>query len=132
MNPSHSMNMQRQIMENSKNVNEYFSELFKWEKEINQRDKILENQSKKNPVKPYKEKEIPDNKSNKTENQEKEKEKEQDKKKQNKKNKKDFENLKRDTNNMKDYYKEWDKFVNTKSDSSDSEEEKPSNKPKGI
>jgi hypothetical protein len=112
--------LQKQIMDNSKNVNEYFSDLFKWEKEINQRDKILENQSKKNPVKPYKPNEIPENNN-------------QNKKKKDKKNKeekkKDFAILKRDTNNMKDYYKEWDKFNVDEESSSSSEEE--SNTPKG-
>jgi hypothetical protein len=108
-----SFNLQKQIMDNSKNVNEYFTDLFKWEKEINQRDKILENQSKKNPVKPYKLNEIPDNNNpNK---------KKKDKKKEEKK--KDFAILKRDTNNMKDYYKEWDKFNVDEELSSSSEEE---------
>jgi len=121
--------LQKQIMENSKSINEYFKDLYDWEKDISKRDKIVKGESIKNP--------IPINKNlikQETENSnKKENINEENNTIKNRENKEDKNTkLKRDTTSMKDYYKEWDKFkVDSEEEKSDSENDKPK-KPKGM
>lgn len=121
--------LQKQIMENSKSINEYFKDLFDWEKDISKRDQIVKGESVKNPIQinknlikneteNSKEKEI-DNLSNKeevTDNVSR--------------NENNAVKLKRDINSIKDYYKEWDKFKGDSDEEKSDSENKPS-KPKG-
>lgn len=112
--------LQRQIMENSKSINQYMKELYDWEKDINKHDQIIKGESNRYP--------IPTNQTlNKdnieTSNANPQKDKSQDLKDKNENSKK----LRRDINNMKDYYHEWDKFkVDSNDEGSDSESGKNS------
>lgn len=121
--------LQKQIMENSKSINEYFKDLFDWEKDINKRDEIVKSESIKNPIQINKNliKQETEN-SNKKENTDVENNTLINKENKDDKNFK----LKRDTTSMKDYYKEWDKFkVDSEEEKSDSDKDKPK-KQKGI
>lgn len=86
--------LQRQIIENSKSITSYYEDLVNWAKEVNKKDKIINSQNiqkfNQNQKKIIKNEEI-FGKENISE-------------KSNKLNKK----LKRDTNSIGDYYKEWD------------------------
>jgi tetratricopeptide (TPR) repeat protein len=84
MDPYKSLHVQKQIMDNSKSINEYYKDLMNWQKEISQKDKIIKDNFK--------------GKEN-FENTE-----------QNSSNSEIKENLKRDVNSIKDYYNHWDKF----------------------
>jgi tetratricopeptide (TPR) repeat protein len=84
MDPYKSLHVQKQIMDNSKSINEYYKDLMNWQKQISLKDKIIKDN--------FKEKE-------KFENTE-----------ENNSNSKIKENLKRDVNSIKDYYNHWDKF----------------------
>lgn len=120
--------LQKQIMENSKSINEYYKDLLDWEKDISKRDQIVKGESNKNPIQTNKksiknETENSNEKENENANQEKlsiGKENETDNKEV---------KLKRDVNSIKDYYKEWDKFkVDSDEEKSDSEKnDKPRN-----
>lgn len=81
-----SLQIQRQIIENSKSVSEYFKDLTEWEKEINKKDQIIKTHNHRN----IKENDTkPETVLSKNENS----------------NVK----LKRDKNSIKDYYDTWDK-----------------------
>jgi len=110
--------LQKQIMDNSKSINEYFKDLFDWEKDISKRDQIVKCESTKNPI------QINKNFVSETENiKEKEENKNSDLNK--KDNSEKTEKLKRDTTMMKDYYAAWDKFkVDSEEEGSESEKEK--------
>lgn len=90
MDMKSSIQLQRQIIENSKSLSEYYTELYDWEKEITKKDEILgvNTKSIQNPIN---DKRISGEKETST-NNEKQK------------------STKRDKTAMQDYYKAWDQF----------------------
>lgn len=88
--------VQKQVMENSRNINEYYKDFEAWVTEMNNKDKIISNIKSKEP-----EKEVIKNDENEKELN---KEKIQKAKELAKANK-----LKRDGNSIKDYYDNWDR-----------------------
>ena len=116
------INLQKQIVENSQSINEYFKDLYDWEKDIKKRDKIVIQESTKNPIKNT----IPLKTETEYANENKTPTVKLIKEKKDPQNK----NLKRDVSSIKEYYKEWDKFDADSQNESDSEKEKEIN-PKG-
>jgi tetratricopeptide (TPR) repeat protein len=89
-----SIEIQKQIRENSTSIQDYFKDLLDWQKEINAKDKLINTNFKSKVPKTYNT--IETSKDDKDENSDN--------------NKLIKENLKRDVNSIKDYYNQWDKF----------------------
>lgn len=100
MDLSKSIAIQRQIMENSKNLNKYYEEFDDWISEMNKKDKIV-SQIKSTETQNSKK---TDKKLESTINS-----KEDIKNKEKKVNDDKFKKYKRDGNSIKDYYDNWDK-----------------------
>ena len=88
--------LQKQVMENSKNINEYYKDFEAWVTEMNNKDKIISNIKSKEP-----EKEIIKNDENEKKLNLEKIRKAKELAKENK--------LKRDGNSIKDYYDNWDR-----------------------
>jgi hypothetical protein len=113
-------------MENSKSINEYYKDLVEWEKDISKSDKIVKGESFKNPI------QINKNLIKKEAEKSKEKENKPVKidEAPNNENENKVVKLKRDTNSIHEYYREWDKFKADGDEEKSDSEDKPS-KPKG-
>jgi len=48
MDPKNAFMVQRQIVENSKSLNDYYKDLLDWEKETNKKDNFLKNKNLEN------------------------------------------------------------------------------------
>jgi hypothetical protein len=96
--PDRMIEIQKNIRENSENINQYFKDLYSWEKEIVKKDNQLRGIETQVPVV-----------TNEVTNQKKRKEKKK-KKKNESETDKTSEILKRDKASIKDYYDRWDKF----------------------
>jgi tetratricopeptide (TPR) repeat protein len=96
MDLSKTIEIQKQIRENSANIQNYFKDLSEWQKEINTKDKIIDTNFKQKDPKLYNTIE-----ASKTETQIESTVN---------KNAEIKERLKRDVNSVKDYYNHWDKF----------------------
>ena len=88
--------IQKQVMENSRNINEYYKDFEAWVTEMNNKDKIISNIKSKEP-----EKEIIKNDENEKQLNLEKIRKAKELAKANK--------LKRDGNSIKDYYDNWDR-----------------------
>jgi len=96
--PDRMIEIQKNIRENSENINQYFKDLYSWEKEIVKKDNQLRGIETQVPVV-----------TNEVTNEKKRKEKKK-KKKNESETDKTSEILKRDKASIKDYYDRWDKF----------------------
>lgn len=91
--PEKMFEIQKNIRENSENINQYFKDLYSWEKDIIKKDNQLRGIETQSPVV------IEENTKEKSK---KEKKKETKEKRE--------ERLKRDAASIKDFYDRWDKF----------------------
>lgn len=99
MNQAKSLILQKQIMDNSKSLNEYYKDFDGWVNEMNQKEKIVQQLNSTKPIQPG----ISSTNTNQPDSI-KEKETDQSKTKNNHKY------LKRDKNSIRNYYDEWDKI----------------------
>jgi hypothetical protein len=96
--PDRMIEIQKNIRENSENINQYFKDLYSWEKDIVKKDNQLRGIETQTPVVT---KEVANEKKKKEKKKKNKNEGETDK---------TSERMKRDKASIKDFYDRWDKF----------------------